>query len=169
MWGVVPPVVVVEGPEEAFAHAVAEVGEAGWTVLPGFDGAGAGQGRIVRSGTIAGAADAGKALLAVLGGAGIVVHGLAPREVLDRLLDDLRHAGPVEHRRRLPQVRPSLDDDELAILRMLADGWRLGDVAAELGLSRRTADRRLAAARRALGVERTVEAVASARRHGLLR
>ena len=65
-------------------------------------------------------------------------------------------------------VRHSLDPDELGILRLLGDGWRLGDVAAELGLSRRTADRRLATARRELGVERTVAAVARASQLGWL-
>jgi DNA-binding CsgD family transcriptional regulator len=166
---VLPPIVVVEGPEGAYTHAIAEAEAAGWQIRPGFDASAASGARIVRSGVVAGAEDAGHALLAVLGGAGLVVHGLAPRDVLDRLLDDLRHVGPVEHRRRLGATGPTLDPDELQILRLLSEGWRLGSVATELGLSRRTADRRLASARRALGVERTVEAVSSARRLGLLR
>jgi DNA-binding NarL/FixJ family response regulator len=165
--GVPLPVVVVEGPEEAFSQAVAEAESAGWQIRSGFESVAGGN--IVRVGVIASADDAAQALLAVLGGAGVIVHGLAPREVLDRLLDDLRHVGPVEHRRRLSAVGPALDEDELKILRLLGEGWRLGDVATELGLSRRTADRRLASARRALGVARTVEAVSSARRLGLLR
>jgi DNA-binding NarL/FixJ family response regulator len=165
--GVLLPVVVVEGPEDAFAQAVAEAESAGWQIRRGLESStGA---NVVRAASVTTADDAAHALLAVLGGAGLVVHGLAPREILDRLLDDLRHVGPVEHRRRLSAVRPALDEDELRILRLLGEGWRLGDVAAELGLSRRTADRRLASARRTLGAARTVEAVSSARRLGLLR
>ena len=63
---------------------------------------------------------------------------------------------------------PSIDPDAVAILAILAEGRTLGDAASTLGLSRRTADRRLAEAREAFGVERTVEAVSRARRLGLL-
>jgi DNA-binding NarL/FixJ family response regulator len=42
----------------------------------------------------------------------------------------------------------------------------LGQAATELGLSRRTADRRLAEARLALGARRTTEAVVLARQAG---
>lgn len=164
-----PPLIVIEGPEEAFARAVAEAGAAGWRVRDGFGGTTAAPGQDVRAGAVTSAEDAASALLAVLGGAGVVIHGLAARDVIDRLLDDLRHVGPVEHRRRLEPSPPVLDPDELAILRMLGEGLRLGDAAGALGLSRRTADRRLASAREALGAERTVEAVAKARRLGWLR
>ena len=61
-----------------------------------------------------------------------------------------------------------MEADARAILRGLAHGKTLGQAAGELGLSRRTADRRLAHARRALGTDRTVVAVASARRRGWL-
>jgi DNA-binding NarL/FixJ family response regulator len=61
-----------------------------------------------------------------------------------------------------------LDEDARAILRCLAEGQTLGQAASTLNLSRRTADRRLAEARRALGVERTVEAVSRGRRLGWL-
>jgi DNA-binding CsgD family transcriptional regulator len=164
-----PPVVVIEGPEDAFARAVAEAGAAGWRVRNGFEGQPPGAGPVVRTGAVTSAEDAAGALLAVLGGAGLVAHGLAPREVIDRLVDDLRHVGPVEHRRRLEPSPPQLDPDQLEILRMLGQGRRLGDAADALGLSRRTADRRLAGARLALGTERTVEAVSKARRLGWLR
>jgi DNA-binding CsgD family transcriptional regulator len=166
---VIPPVVVIEGPDDAFARAVAEASAAGWRVLHGFDGQAPAGNHVVRAGAVTSAEDAAGALLAVLGGAGAVVHGQAPREVIDPLLDDLRHVGPVEHRRRLEPSPPILDPDQLEILRMLGEGRRLGDAANALGLSRRTADRRLAGARLALGTERTVEAVAKARRLGWLR
>ena len=44
-------------------------------------------------------------------------------------------------------------------LELLAEGRSLGNAAATLHISRRTADRRLAAARRALGVRTTTEAL----------
>lgn len=64
---------------------------------------------------------------------------------------------------------PVLQPDGRAILGLLAEGSTLGAAAATLGMSRRTADRRLAEARAALQVERTVEAVARLRRPGLFR
>lgn len=161
-----PPVIVVEGSEAAFARTVAEVGAAGWRIVAGFEGRSAPAEREVRTGAVATSQDASAALLAVLAGAGVVVHGCAEREILDRLLGDLRHVGPVELRRISDAAAPTLDEDARAILARLAAGQTLGEAAAELGLSRRTADRRLAEARAALGVERTVEAVAKARRLG---
>lgn len=60
----------------------------------------------------------------------------------------------------------AIDDDGRAILARLAVGRTLGAIARELHLSRRTADRRLADARIALGTQRTTEAVALALRLG---
>jgi DNA-binding NarL/FixJ family response regulator len=160
--------VLVEGGAAAFERAVAELRTAGWRVTPGFGAPTPGPGRDARSGPVATADDAARALLAVLSGIGVVMHGVADRDVLDRLLGDLRHVGPVEHRLAETEPEPALDDDARAILRHLADGETLGEAADALGLSRRTADRRLAEARRALGVERTVEAVSRARRLGWL-
>ena len=37
-------------------------------------------------------------MLAAVGGAGLIARVTASREVTDRLLDDLRRLGPVEHR-----------------------------------------------------------------------
>jgi DNA-binding CsgD family transcriptional regulator len=66
-----------------------------------------------------------------------------------------------------PGIRPrAIDDDGRAILARLAVGRTLGAIAHELHLSRRTADRRLAEARAALGAERTTQAVALAQRLG---
>jgi DNA-binding CsgD family transcriptional regulator len=64
--------------------------------------------------------------------------------------------------------RVALTSDARALLSLLSDGLTLGEASARLGISRRTADRRLADARRALGAERTAEAVARARRAGWL-
>lgn len=169
-----PPVVVIEGSAAAFERVTEQLAAAGWRVVDGFGREEAAGPKDVRRGAVTSPVDAGAALLAVLGGAGVAVHGLAPRDVLDRLIDDLRHIGPVEHRRAqaddggaVPTQPP--DADAIEILRILAEGRTLGDAALALGLSRRTADRRLAAARAALGAERTVEAVARARRLGWFR
>jgi len=167
-----PPLIVVEGSGDDFDAAVAEVRSAGWQVVPGFAEAPVTAGE-VRAGAVDTASDAAAALLAVLGGAGTVIHARTDGDVLDRLVDDLRHVRRVDLRRAGPRpvepLRPAaVDPDALAILAILAEGRTLGDAAATLGLSRRTADRRLAEAREALGAERTVEAVARARRLGLL-
>ena len=163
------PIVVVEGPDEAFAFAVAELREGGWEIVEGFGGLPPSRRRIVRCGRVSSAEDAAAALLAVLAGSGVVIAGSGPREVLDRLLDDLRHVGPVDHRVGAPQPLPTMTPEARAILGLLAEGQTLGEAAALLGLSRRTADRRLAEAREALGVERTAQAISRAKRLGWLR
>ena len=140
------PLVVVEASERAFAAALRELG-----------GAGAGAG--IFTGTVRDAGDAAEALLAAVGGAGLVVHAVAEREVIDRLVDDLRRLGAVDHRTGEPAAGPGLTPDERRLLDALANGRTLGDAAAELHLSRRTADRRLASAREKLGVATTAEAV----------
>lgn len=162
-----PPVIVILDDAAAFDAAVADVGRSGWRITTGFDGP-APRSDEIRIGPVDSAADGAAALLAVLAGAGVIVHGRASREVLDRLLDDLRHIRRVEVRRPTAAGPPSLDPDAIGILAILAEGRTLGDAATTLGLSRRTADRRLAEARRALGVNRTVEAVAQARWLGWL-
>jgi DNA-binding CsgD family transcriptional regulator len=163
----VPPFVIVEGPDIALDHAVREVGAAGWQIAPGFHGPFQ-PGRFVRSGTVATASDAEAALLAALAGHGIVVLASADAAIVDRLVDDLRRLGPVEHRVGQPATPPEVSPVARAILGLLAEGHSLGEAAAILGLSRRTADRRLAEGRRALGAERTTEAIAMARRLGWL-
>jgi DNA-binding CsgD family transcriptional regulator len=55
-----------------------------------------------------------------------------------------------------------------ALIGRIAAGQTLGEAAHAMHLSRRTADRRLAQARRVLGADRTVVAVVSARRLGWL-
>ncbi len=146
------PLIVVEASEVAFEHALREVGPVvrGWHAMGGS---------AVRAGPVRDEADAAEALLAAVGGAGVVVHAVADREVIDRLVDDLRRLGPVDHRTDEPDAGPGLTVDERLLLDALANGSTLGEAAAELHLSRRTADRRLSAARRKLGVATTAEAV----------
>lgn len=163
------PIIVVEGSDEAVAAAVAYVRDAGWRVRPDFDRIADASTGIVRSGVVATPEDAAAALIAVLAGFGVIIAARADRDVMDRLLDDLRHVGPVEHRVIAPDSVPVLEEESRALLTRLAAGETLGEAASGLAISRRTADRRLAAARRALGVERTAEAVSRAQRLGLLR
>ncbi len=163
-----PPVIVVEGAPETCASAIAEVRAAGWHVIDGFTPPGSAAGMTVVTGTVRRAEDAAAALLHVLAGGGIVVMAEAPSEVVDRLIGDLRHLGPVDHRRGASVRVEQPDQEGMAILRILAEGRTLGDAASTLSMSRRTADRRLADARHALATERTVEAIAKARRLGWL-
>jgi len=134
------PLVVVEGSERALASAVRE--HAGAATF------------VVRD-----AGEAAEALLAAVGGTGVVVHALADRDVIDPLVDDLRRLGAVDHRVGEPEPGSGLTVDERRLLDALASGRTLGEAADELHLSRRTADRRLASARRKLGVATTAEAV----------
>ena len=101
--------------------------------------------------------DAAKAVLAAVSGARLVVEAAAARDVIDRLCDDLRRIGELDH--RLGGDRPALTAEERALLAELLAGAALGEAARTLHLSRRTADRRLASARAALGAGTTAEAL----------
>jgi DNA-binding NarL/FixJ family response regulator len=163
------PLVVVEGSDLAVAHAVRELETAGWATVDGFDPRPGSTSRVVRVGEVATDADAARAVLLALDGVGLVVIAKADREVIDRLVDDLRRLGRVDHRIGEPPRRADIAPEARAILGLLAEGHSLGEAAQLLGLARRTADRRVAEARRALGVERTTEAIARARVQGWLR
>ncbi len=111
------------------------------------------------------------AVLAAVRGADLVIAATAKRDVIDQLCDDLRRLGTVEHR-VAPRGEPAdpavaLSADERALLVALLGGASLGEAAAALHLSRRTADRRLAAARRTLGAGSTAEALVLAAQAGL--
>jgi DNA-binding NarL/FixJ family response regulator len=105
-----------------------------------------------------------QAVLAALAGARVVVAATAAREVIDRMCDDLRRLGPLDHRITDNESEPVLSREERALLDRLLAGDSLGEAAAAVHLSRRTADRRLASARRALGVTTTAELLAAAAR-----
>jgi DNA-binding CsgD family transcriptional regulator len=118
---------------------------------------------------VADAASATQAVLAAVGGADLVVVATAPRDVIDQLCDDLRRLGDLDHRvgtgdGSAPAI---LSVDERALLAQLIGGASLGEAARALHLSRRTADRRLAAARRALNAATTSEALVLAQRIGV--
>ena len=118
-------------------------------------------------------ASAGAAVLAAVRGSSLVLDASSlSAEAIDRLCDDLRRLGEVDRRdgrdRPAPAAAAVIDDDGIAVLRRLAQGERLGEAAAALHLSRRTADRRLASAKDALGAASTVEAIVIAKERGLL-
>jgi DNA-binding NarL/FixJ family response regulator len=117
-------------------------------------------------GSVASADDAAAAVLAALRGARLVVHAVAPREVVDQLCDDLRRLGDLDHR-VAPAPGTELDDEQRALLALLIGGATLGEAAQALHLSRRTADRRLAAARAALGARSTPDALSRAAQLGV--
>jgi hypothetical protein len=163
------PFVVIEGAARAADAAVAELRALGWTIVAGWTRPVPARTRCVRIGQVATRADAEAALLAALGGVGLVVHGTGDRALTDRLVDDLRRLGPVDHRIVEPEAMPDLPPEVRALLGLLAEGHSEREAAAVLGLSSRAARRRLAAARRALGVARTHDAIVQARRIGWLR
>jgi DNA-binding CsgD family transcriptional regulator len=150
----VKPLVVVEGSSRGLAAVRRELEQAGLTVVDGWQG----RPGVVSSGVVEDALGAAEALLAAIGGAGVVIDARADRDVTDRLLDDLRRLGAVDHRIGDPEL-PVLTAEERELLALLAAGTTLGSAAARLHLSRRTADRRLAQARGKLGAATTAEAV----------
>src|SRR5206468_11863569 len=81
-------------------------------------------GRVVCAGIVDGAETAARALLAGLGGAGVVVEALADRATVDRLVDDLRRRGPVDHRVVAASAagEPDVSVEARAILGLLAMG-----------------------------------------------
>jgi DNA-binding CsgD family transcriptional regulator len=163
----VVPLVIVEGPDVAYRHAVQEMEAGGWLSESGFSPPYRG-GRIVRTGLIQTLADVESALLAALAGQGIVAQVAVERNVIDQLVDDLRRLGQVDHRLGTGASPPEIQPEARALLGLLAEGHSLGEAAALLGLSRRTADRRLATGRRLLGTKRTTEAITLATRLGWL-
>jgi DNA-binding NarL/FixJ family response regulator len=146
---------VAEG-DGVFADALAEVRGGGWRVVEGFRGrAGA---DVVCAGVVGNKDDAAAALLAAVSGCGLLVDARAERDVIDRLCSDLRTFGRLEHRLER-RHRPALTLEQRELLALLTEGWSLGAAARRLHLSRRTADRRLASARAALGTATTAEAL----------
>jgi hypothetical protein len=148
------PYIVIEGPAAALASARADARHAGYELVDSF----AGRAGVVCCGEITGLESAEQAVLAAVAGAGLIVRVTATGDVTDQLLDDLRRLGPVDHRLG-GDVPGALNSDQRALLDLLSNGMTLGTAATALALSRRTADRRLADARRVLGAATTAEAL----------
>lgn len=160
-----PPLIVLENCSPGVvAQAHADAVAAGWRLVEGFRKAASG---VVCTGVVDDPEAAQRAALVAVSGAGLIIEATAAREVLDRLCDDLRHLGTLEHRVGEVAGTEMLSAEEQALLELLLAGASLGEAARRLHVSRRTADRRLAAARRTLGVATNAEAVVVARRMGL--
>jgi DNA-binding NarL/FixJ family response regulator len=158
-------VVIEAGPPDAAERAGADAASRGLRVVRTLEAAGPGTAYV---GQVTDERSAQHAVLAALAGAHLVVAAAAPREVIDMLCEDLRRLGTLDHQVGV-QAAPAggLGDTERALLKQLLKGDSLGEAANALHLSRRTADRRLASARRALGAATTAEALAIAVRMGL--
>lgn len=113
-------------------------------------------------------ADAGAVILAALEGAAVTVDTATDPALVERIQDDLRRLGRDDAVRLEPVAPgPDLAPEGLRLLGLLAEGMSLGEAAGSLHLSRRTADRRLAAARQALGAATTAEALVTFQRRWL--
>ena len=165
-----PPLIVIEGARGVVrtrVTAALDAARAGdWVIVRGW-AAPLRRERVVCSGWVGTADDARRALLAAVAGAGLVVGCSADRETVDRFLADLRRLGPVEHVHDDDRTAAGpLTDVERALLGLLAEGLTVREAAAEVGVSTRTADRRLALARQRLGVGSTAAAIVAARSGG---
>ena len=87
---------------------------------------------VVCAGVVGDDNSAEQAVLAVLAGAQLVVAATAPRDVIDRMCDDLRRLGPLDHRIDPAGGRPALSDEEQALLDRLLAGDSLGQAATPL-------------------------------------
>jgi DNA-binding NarL/FixJ family response regulator len=113
---------------------------------------------IVVQGVLHAAADDVALVDAVVRGVGAIVGVEESRPVPVRLLDALRRSAPVLDWRPCPVM--DLDATQARLLIALADGRSTRDVASTMFLSLRTAHRRMAEARDALGVPSTNAAAA---------
>jgi DNA-binding NarL/FixJ family response regulator len=157
------PLLVLHPPAAQLGPLIAQLATE-WTLVSGWTlprrpwNAGKG---LVCLGSLGDATDAQAALLAAARGAGVVAVARCSGDELDAFVDDLARLGTVEELHAETTLAPS---EEQRLLELLAEGLSLDDAAAALHISRRTAERRLACARRALGVRTTAAAVASVSR-----
>lgn len=156
------PFVVVEAGPAVLADARADLRAVGWQVVDRLD-EGPRAGGLVLALPVADEDAAAVALFSAIEGVGLLVDAsTAERRVVDRLCDDLRRIGHLDH--RVSASGPLLDEEERAVMDLLAGGSTLGAAATALHLSRRSADRRLASARTKLGASATGAAIAAYRR-----
>lgn len=158
---------VVTGDAGRAASVAQELRAVDWQILHGWRpplvlGWSLAHERIACLGEIRERADAADAVVMAARGAGVIALVRCDSSTLALLVDDLRQLDEPELDTSLAggEPLPHLDADQLGILRMIAAGATVTEAAEALHLSRRTAARRLADARRQLGVSTTVEAVA---------
>ena len=162
-----PRVVLCPGADDLRA-AAAPLDRAGWSVHDGFDLPDEpwdfGPRRWACVGVVATEADGEQAVWALARGCALVLS--LAEDLAPEIGADLERAGTVELFDPAPPDRGPLSDDEASLLDALASGMSVRQAAAELYLSNRTAQRRLASARTALGVRTTREAVLTWTRRG---
>jgi DNA-binding NarL/FixJ family response regulator len=158
-------------PSQAAAAAVLRrLDRAGWAVRDGFvlpsEPWDLRSGRLVVSGDVRDVDDVPAAVLAAARGAGVVVVADPAKPAGRDLVADLSRIGTVrtDPGAAAPEPEGSGDGPELtveqrALLDRLADGESIAGAAEAEFLSLRTANRRIAAARKALGARSTREAV----------
>lgn len=149
------PLIVVEAGPATLEDARGELVALGWSVS-----AEARAGDVLEL-VVAEEASAVEAVLGAVAGQGLLVEATADRAIVDRLCDDLRRLGTLDHRVHAADV---LTAEQHALLSLLATGASLGAAATQLHLSRRSADRKLAVARAVLGADSTSAAVAAYQR-----
>lgn len=158
-----PPLIVALEPALADT-ATTEAAEAGFVILRGWqlpslpwDLVESG---LVCAGTIESESDVAACVLAAARGAGVVVAARRGMSLTAALVEDLRRIGHVEVKERSARTGlRRLGADQRRLLELLADGSTVLDAARVAHISPRTAHRRLAEARAALGVRTTAEGV----------
>ena len=126
------PLVVVEGDRGSADAEIARAEAAGFELIAGF-ASGPWPRRVVLTGIVRTEVDAAAAVLAAIEGAGLIVEAQADRSTIDRLVEDLRHLGPVTHRAAVePDLGPP-SPEARAILALLGEGLTLGEAARSAG------------------------------------
>lgn len=162
------PLIVVGGDsscamDDLLDEARADLAAAGWHVDEGWPAGRHPLRPAVAVGVVEDGDDLRHPTLAAVSGWGVVVEARCSRAVVEQLCDDLRRLGRLQL--RSPESGwPAMPAEDRRLLDLLSAGASLDRAAEELGVSRRTADRRLALARDRLGVRSTSEAVAARRR-----
>ncbi|MFD0559372.1 hypothetical protein FB566_0009 [Stackebrandtia endophytica] len=162
------PLYVVGTAGEATA-VLRRLARGGWQTRQGFaitdPGWDVSAGKVVRYGRVPDVDTAALAVLAAARGAGVVCVCDPASQAGLVLSADLGRIGPVgvDPVEQAPKQRPAAElpvtDEQAALLARLADGETIAAAAEAEFLSLRTANRRIAAARKALGVATTREAV----------
>jgi DNA-binding NarL/FixJ family response regulator len=150
--------------DDAFAAGVERLRRDGATVVPWDELPPEpwtlGAAEIVGTGTVAGTDDVAGAVLAASRGARIVARLPDDARLTAEFVDSLQRVGAVAVLGpRTADARGMLEPVARRIFDLLAAGFSITDVAAEIGYSRRTIERRTADARRRLGVATNVEAL----------
>jgi DNA-binding CsgD family transcriptional regulator len=157
-----PPLIIIENAAELRPWMERALATTGWTIQRGWEPRRAStDGRVIHVGRIAAADDAASALLAAGRGAGILALADRDSPRLDRFAEDLGRFGNVRvvNAEREEDRGSALGDEHWRLLALLGTGSSVTHAARELHISRRTAERRLAAARLALQVRTTAAAV----------